>query len=54
MKIKTSSYHDKEVKKLVKEHQQNQKLNSSELGNLYANYLVCFIVSLNITFKYER
>lgn len=39
MESNTTSYRDKEVMEKVSEHQQNQKLISSELGDLFANYL---------------
>ncbi|WP_226035094.1 DUF3231 family protein [Aquibacillus saliphilus] len=39
MNPNTSSHENEEVLKNVKEHQQNKKLASSELGDLFANYL---------------
>lgn len=39
LKTNTSSYQEIDVMEQVKEHQQNQKLNSSELGDLYASFL---------------
>ncbi|MBM7604270.1 hypothetical protein JOC75_002243 [Metabacillus crassostreae] len=39
MESNTSSNRDKEVMERVREYQQNQKLLSSELGDLFANYM---------------
>ncbi|MCT2537140.1 DUF3231 family protein [Aquibacillus koreensis] len=39
MENDTSSYQEQEVMNQIKEHQQNQKLNASELGELYSNYM---------------
>ncbi|WP_232824172.1 DUF3231 family protein [Paraliobacillus zengyii] len=39
MEINTSAYQETEVMKQVNEHQKNQKLVASELGDLFASYL---------------